>query len=135
MSYTLLPMDYTLLSLLAPGPAQGWELEHAINRRSSAELFRRYVKAESRRQARDVLPVFEVEQVLPTLERLERAQLIKDAEPADINGVTGAPDERPNERTYALTKEGREMFLWWINAIWPVGSLDTPVATPLGDSG
>jgi hypothetical protein len=132
MESKLLPLDYTVLTLLAPGPAQRWEMEEALERRSTVPLFRRFVKTASRDETRDVLPAFDTAQLPAILDRLERAGLVKEAMPEDVNGISGLPGDRPEERTYAVTGEGRKAFLWWINAIWPVESYEAPVAAADG---
>ena len=87
-------MRFPLLALLASGPAHGYELKQALERRFGS-----------------VLPPLNAGQIYTTLSRLERDGLVED------DAV--AQDGRPNKRVYRLTEAGRAELSGWVQDATP----------------
>jgi hypothetical protein len=94
-------MEYTLLMLLAPGPASGAQIEEAIARGSSVPLFPRRIASTCRDEAAGVLLPSDAAAVPGALAALEEGGM-----------VTREGD------TYALTEAGRDRVFGWSRALW-----------------
>ncbi len=117
-------MEYTLLSLLAPGPASSAELKQAVADRSCAVVFRRYVKNDTRALARNVLPALDPAKVDFEIERLLGAGLIAREDHAPFDATDGLGGTAGH--WYAITAAGREQFLGWIFRVWPIDPYEIP---------
>jgi DNA-binding PadR family transcriptional regulator len=84
---------YPFLALLAAGPAHGYELKQALERRFGS-----------------VLPPLNAGQVYTTLARLERDGLVRGGE---------VEDDTRGKRVYEITASGREALSEWIEKPTP----------------
>ena len=84
-------MRYPVLALLADAPAHGYEIKRGLEERFGA-----------------VIAPLNAGQVYTTLQRLQRAELVRD----DAVEQAG----RPDKRVYRLTEAGRDALREWIGA-------------------